>query len=121
MDLVLKGRGLRITDYLRTSVEHKLAKLARLHRGPARVEVQVTMENPRIDGGHRVDVAYSTRRKTFRAEGSGRDVEIALDRVTERLERQMSTYRSKLKDRLTRRGNRLQSPRTSSEASSTSE
>jgi len=121
MDLVLKARGLRITDQLRRSAEHKLAKLERLHRLPARVEVEVIEENPRIDGGHRVDVSYSTGRRTFRAEGAGRDVDTALDQVAERLERQLSTYRSKRRQRLTGRGYRLQSTRTSSEASGTSE
>ena len=121
MDLVLKARGLRITDQLRRSAERKLSKLERLHRRPARVEVEVIEENPRIEGGHRVEVSYSTGRRTFRAEGAGRDVDMALDQVTERLERQLSTYRSKLRDRLTRRSYRLPSTRTSSEASGTSE
>jgi ribosomal subunit interface protein len=114
MDLVLKGRGVRVTDHVRRSVEHRLGKLEKLHRRPARVEVEVIEASPRIDGGHRVEVAYSAGRKTFRAGGSGRDVDAALDQVAERLERQMATYRGKLRNRLIRGGNRLKSPRTSS-------
>lgn len=110
MDLVVKGRGVRVSDDLRRSAERHFAKLERLHRRAARVEVEVIQENPRIDGGHRVDVSYSAGRRTFRAEGAGRDVEAALDQVVDRLERQLSTYRGKLRARLTRRGNRLQSP-----------
>ena len=121
MDLVLKGRGVRITDQIRRSTEHKLTKLERLHRRPARVEVEVIEANPRIDGGHHVEVAYATGRATFRAQGSGRDIESALDQVADRLERQMSTYRGKLRARLTRGTNRLQSPRTSSHSPRTSE
>ena len=120
MELVVKGRGVRVTEDLRRSAERRLAKLERLHRRPARVELEIIQENPRIDGGHRVDAAYSAGRRTFRAEGTGRDVEAAIDQVAERLERQLSTYRGKLRSRLTRQGNRLQSPRTSSEEPGTS-
>jgi putative sigma-54 modulation protein len=115
MDLVVKGRGVKVTDDLRHTAQRKLAKLERLHRRPARVEVELIQENPRIDGGHRVDVAYSAGRRTFRAEGTGRDLETALDQVADRLERQLTSYRGKLRARLLRRGNRLQSPRTSPE------
>ena len=115
MDLVVKGRGVRVGDDLRRAAERKLGKLERLHRRPARVEVEVTEASPRIDGGHRVEAAYSTGRRTFRAEGTGRDVEAALDQVAERLERQLVSYRGKLRSRLIRGGNRLQSGRTSPE------
>ena len=121
MDLVVKGRGVRVSDDLRHAAERKLSKLERMHRRPARAEVEVIEANPRIDGGHRVEVAYFAGRKTFRAEGTGRDVEAALDQVTDRLERQIVSYRGRLRSRLIRRGNRLQSPRTSSEGPGTSE
>jgi putative sigma-54 modulation protein len=118
MDVVLKGRGIRITDQLRRTVEHKLAKLERLNRRAIRVEVEIIEEhNPRI-GGHRVEVACFTARKTYRAEGGGEDVTSALDQAAQRLKRQMSSYRGRLRDRLVRRSNRLQS-RTSTEESDT--
>jgi len=122
MDLRLKGRGVRITDNVRRTAEHKLAKLERLDPRVVRVEVEIIGDlNPRIDGGHRVEVAFQSGRRTFRASGAGRDVESALDQVVERLERQLSKYRGKLRNRLFRRVNRLQSPRTSTEGSSISE
>jgi hypothetical protein len=51
----------------------------------------------------------------------GPDVESALDQVTHRLERQISGHRGKLRDRWTRRGNRLQSPGTSPQEAGSSE
>ena len=55
MDLVVKGRGVRITDQIRKTAEQKLGKLARIDPRVTRLEVEVTKEpNPRIDGGHRV-------------------------------------------------------------------
>jgi ribosome-associated translation inhibitor RaiA len=45
-------------------------------------------------------------------------VDSALDQVLQRLERQISTHKGKLRNRLNRRANRLQSPGTSPEGSS---
>ena len=122
MDLVLKGRGIRITDQVRRTAEHKLAKIGRLNPKVLRLEVEVTLErNPRIGASHRVEVACDTARQTFRAGAVGADVESALDQVIERLERQISSHRGRLRDRWLRRGNRLQSPRTSPDEARSSE
>ncbi len=122
MDLVLKGRGVRITDQVRRTAEHKLAKIERLEPRLIRMEVELIEErNPRIDGHHRVEVACQAGRRRFRAQGAGPDVESALDQVIERLERQIESRRGKLRGRWTRKGNRLQSPRTSPEESGPSE
>ena len=97
MELTLNGRGLRITDQHRRAIEHRVAKLDRRPR-PAilRVEVEIIHEpTPRIAGGHRVQMSCETPRRTFRAEGAGETVDAALDRAFERVERQISTYRSK--------------------------
>jgi ribosomal subunit interface protein len=100
VDLVLKGRGMRITDQIRKSAEHKTAKIGRLEPRVRRLEIELTLEhNPRINGSHRVEVACDTDRHVFRAEGSGRDIDTALDQVIERLERQIARHRGKLRDR----------------------
>ena len=122
MDLVMKGRGIRITDQVRRTAEHKLARIGRLNPTVTRLQVEVTLErNPRIGASHRVEVACDTARQTFRAGAVGADVESALDQVIKRLERQITSHRGRLRDRWLRRGNRLQSPRTSSEGSGNSE
>jgi len=124
VDLVLKGRGVRISDQIRQAAEHKLGRIERLGGGVRRVEVEVFEEhNPRVgsQGTHHVEISAATRRTTVRAAGSGHDVESAIDQAVDRLERQISTYRSKLFDRLTGRKNRLKSPRTSQYGSSSSE
>ena len=113
VDLVLKGRGIRITDQTRRVAEHKLAKLERQDLGVRRFEVEIIQENPRIQGGHRVEAACDTARRRFRAHGSGQDVESALDQVVSRLERQIASYRGKLKDRRTGTSGRLESRETS--------
>jgi ribosomal subunit interface protein len=100
MDVVLKGRGVRITEQMRKRAEGKLAKIGRIDPRVSRLEVEITLEhNPRIDGSHRVEVACARGRRVFRAHAAGQDVEGALDQVIRRLERQLASYRDKLKDR----------------------
>lgn len=100
MDVIVKGRGVRVTEQIRRTAEHKLAKIARLDPRVQRVEVEIFDEgNPRIDGGHRVEVACDAVRDVFRATGSGPDVDSALDQAVRRLERQINTRRGKLRDR----------------------
>jgi ribosomal subunit interface protein len=122
MELFLKGRGVRITDQIRRTTEHKLAKIGRLEPRVTRVEVELIEQLDRRSGAsHRVEVAVDTSRKVFRAEGAGQDIESALDQVIGHLERQISHHRGKLRDRWTRKGNRLQSARTSPDGPGTSE
>jgi ribosomal subunit interface protein len=100
MDLVLKGRGTRITDPMRRKAEAKLAKIGRIDPRVTRLEVEIVLEhNPRIDGKHRVAVACLRDRGVIRAEAVGHDLDGALDQVIERLERQLITYRGKLRSR----------------------
>jgi ribosomal subunit interface protein len=100
MDLVLKGRGVRITEPMRKRAEAKLAKIGRVDPRVRWVEVELTVEhNPRIDGSHRVEISCGRGSRVFRAEGAGRDLESALDQVTERLERQLASHRERLKGR----------------------
>src|SRR2546425_10189476 len=123
MNLVLKGRGIRITDQIRRTAEHKLGKIERLDSRVARVEVEIFEEhNPRVgDDSHRVEIACATPKRTLRVHGSGRDVDSALDQAVDRLQRQITSYRGKLRDRLIGRADRLKSPRTSPQGSGTSE
>jgi putative sigma-54 modulation protein len=100
VEVLLKGRGVRVTEQMHRMARHKMDKLPRLNPSVTRIEVEVILEhNPRIDGSHRVEVACVTPRKTFRAEAAGRDLDGALDQVIERLERQMTNYRDRMKDR----------------------
>ncbi|HEY1331337.1 MAG TPA: HPF/RaiA family ribosome-associated protein [Actinomycetota bacterium] len=97
MDVVVKGRGIRLTEAMRHAVTTKLAKLERRPRPDVlRVEVEVLGEpNPRVGSRYRVQVAAVTARRTFRAEGGGPDVDSSLDQVVERIRRQIATYRGK--------------------------
>ena len=122
MDLVLKGRGIRITDQLRKTAEHKTAKLSRQDSRIVRLELKFLEEgSPRVDGGYRVEAACDVPRHTFRAEATGKDLDSAIDQVVDHLERQISDRKGKRRYRWLGRGNRLQSGLTSPDEAATSE
>ena len=105
---------MRITEQLRRTAAHKLGKLSRFDpRGVARLEIEIISErNPRQNGSKQhVEAEFSTGRRTFRAKAQARDVELALDQLVDRLERQIRDYRAKRKNRVLGRSNRLKSPR----------
>jgi ribosomal subunit interface protein len=105
MDVVVKGRGTRVTDRIRGSAEHKLARLQRMEPRVTRIQIEVIAEpNPRQGGAKRVEAALQTARKTFRAHAEASDVESAFDRLAEKLERQLRDHHSKRRARLSSAG-----------------
>jgi ribosomal subunit interface protein len=113
MELVLKGRGTRVTERLRQVTEHKLTRLDRLEPKITRLEVEVISErNPRQGGAHRVDAVATTPRKAYRAHADARDVESALDMIAERLERQIRDHHEKRRARLIAGASRVKSAQT---------
>jgi ribosomal subunit interface protein len=113
MELLLKGRGARVTDPLRKAAAAKLAKLARLDPRVVRIELEVISErNPRLNGTKRLEAAVDLPRHTFRARAEAPDAEVALDILVERLERQIRDHHSKRRNRSPAGGSRLESPRT---------
>jgi ribosomal subunit interface protein len=122
MELVVKGRGLQVTEQLKRSVHHKLDKLARLEPKAVRVEVEVISErNPRQDGAKRVEATLETPRHTFRAHAQARDLDRGLDQCVQRLERQVRDHREKRRNGILDGANRLKSARTSPEGQAATE
>jgi ribosomal subunit interface protein len=112
MEVILKGRGVRITDQIRRSAERKLGGLERIASDALRVEVAILdQRNPRLGGAHRVEAALETPRRTFRAAAEGPDVDGVLDRVAQRLERQVREHRKKRRARLLAGAGRVKSAR----------
>jgi ribosomal subunit interface protein len=117
MDMFVKGRGTRITDHVRTAAERKLARLERMEPRVTRVEIEVISEkNPRLGGQKRVEAALATPRKTFRAHAEANDVDSALDRLAEKLERQLRDHHTKKRTRLVTGASRVKSSQVSPEA-----
>ena len=114
MELVLKGRGTRVEQRVRQVTEHKLGRLERIEPALIRIEVVVTIEkNPRQGGLHRVEAAASTPRRTFRAHAGAKDVDSALDVVSQRLERQILDHHTRRRVRRIGGAGRVKSAQTS--------
>jgi len=110
MDLVLNGRGARITERLRQVTERKLARLERMEPKLTRLEIEVIHEkNPRRGGAHRVEAVAAAPRKSYRASADARDVESALDVLVEKLERQIRDHHEKKRTSLIRGASRVKS------------
>jgi ribosomal subunit interface protein len=93
MDLSFTGRGVRVTEDIRMTAERKLAPLERLEPRTMRIEVELINEHhPRLDGLKRVEAALRIPRKTFRAEAEAEAGPTALDRVKDKLERQLRDH-----------------------------
>ena len=79
MDLVLKGRGTRITDRIRETTQHKLAPLPRLEPRLIRVEIEIIKDRIDHHQARRLEATAEIPRKVFRARANGPNVETALD------------------------------------------
>jgi len=115
MDVVVRGKGARVGAQTKARVELKLGRLSRLDARIDRIDVAVTFEpSERIGGGHRIEASCRSGRQTFRAHADGSDVDMALDRLVERLERQISDNHRKKRNRTTGTTGKVQSARMGS-------
>jgi putative sigma-54 modulation protein len=120
MDLMFTGRGVEITDEVRGAAEHKLARLERLEPRVTRVDLEfITEHHPRLDGTVHVEAAFYVPRKTFRAEAEAQDAPTALDKLAERLERQIRDYHGRKKKRPAKKTDALDSARPAPEPADT--
>jgi putative sigma-54 modulation protein len=96
MDLTFTGRGLSVTDEVRETAGHKLAHLERMEPRTTRIDLEFIGEHyPAPNGVKRVEAALHIPRKTFRAHAEADDVPTAIDRVADKLERQLRDHHGK--------------------------
>ena len=96
MDMTFTGRGVQVTDGVRSMAEQKLAPLARIEPRATNLELEMINEHhPTVDGVKRVEGALRIPRKTFRATAEADDLPTAVDRVRDKLERQLRDYHGK--------------------------
>lgn len=93
MDIVVKGRGLAISDSFRTHIEDKISKAEKLSPDAQAVEVNITHEESvrRPDEAFRVEITVFSKGAVLRAEAHASDKYAALDlawaKLLERLRR----------------------------------
>lgn len=101
MQLTITGRHMPVTDPIRSYAEEKISKIAKIHdRDDMSVDVVLHHEkNPSNKNRDVAEVTAHMKGFVVRAEEAAADMYSAIDLVSEKLERQMRKYKTKLIDR----------------------
>jgi len=95
MNIILKGRNIEITDALRDYVDKRLGKLTKYIEGLDEALVTLLVEKDR----HRVEVTIPLNGLILRGEEETIDMYSSIDLVTEKLEKQIEKYKSRINKR----------------------
>lgn len=95
MEIVVRGKNVEITEFIRDHVTKKLAKLERFFKRILDATVHFRAERGRI----RVEVTMTASGVVLRGEGEGPDWRTAFDEVLDKLERQVKRHKEKLERR----------------------
>lgn len=96
MQLQLKAVNGSLSDAVRAYAEKRLAKLARRLHEQTAVEVTFSREhNPSIRDDHVVDAVVHAKGSTIVARESATTYEAAVDRLVDKLDRQIERHRDK--------------------------
>ncbi|HHY37534.1 MAG TPA: ribosome-associated translation inhibitor RaiA [Clostridia bacterium] len=98
MQIVVRGKNIEVTDALKSYVERKLGKLEKYF--DQSLSAQVTMSVER--GRHIVEVTVPLDSILLRGEEESTDMYASVDLVSEKIERQIEKYRTRILRRLRR-------------------
>jgi putative sigma-54 modulation protein len=95
--LEVKGRNLEISDSIRAHAEKKLSKLDRQLGDGVRVELELIEErNPSIRANQVAEAAvFPARGPAIRVKEASADMKASIDRLTEKLLREVKQHRDK--------------------------
>ncbi len=101
MQIRVTGRHMPVTDAIREYAEEKISKVSKVHdREEMVVDVVLRVEkNPANKNRDVAEVTARVKGVVVRAEEAAPDMYAAIDLVSEKLERQMRKYKTKLLDR----------------------
>jgi putative sigma-54 modulation protein len=95
VQLRVKGRGVEVTDALRSYAEKRLGRLER-QLPDSQIELQLSAENnPSIKDSHVAEATVRTKGPVLRARESSQDMRASIDQLVDKLERQVTRYREK--------------------------
>jgi ribosome hibernation promoting factor len=95
VQLRVKGRGVEVSDAIRSYAEKRLGRLERQLPDPE-IELQLSAEqNPSIKDSHVAEATVWTNGPVIRARESSQDMRASIDRLVDKLERQVTRYREK--------------------------
>jgi len=96
MNIIVRGKNIDVTDALREYVEKKVGRLEKLldHIREAQVSLSA------VKGRHIVEVTLYINGITMRGEEETNDMYASIDLVTDKLERQIRKYKTKINRKL---------------------
>jgi len=96
MDVVIRGKNVKVSKSLRTAAEEHLAKLDRYANGFARAEVDFSEErNPRIAESQKCEVLVHVKGHLLKAHASAPEPFAALYAVCDKVEHQVKRLKDK--------------------------
>ena len=96
MDVVIRGKNVKVSKSLRSAAEEHLAKLDRYANGFARAEVDFSEErNPRIADNQRCEVLVHVKGHLLKAHASASEPFAALSAVCDKVEHQVKRLKDK--------------------------
>lgn len=104
----MKGRGVEVSDAIRSYAEKRLRKLDR-QLGDPEIELELSEEhNPSIKERCVAEATVSSKGPVLRARERSHDMRASIDRLVDKLESQAARLRGKRNDR--RHGRRAREP-----------
>ena len=96
MDVVIRGKNVKVSESLRTAATEHLAKLDRYANGFARAEVDFSEErNPRISDNQKCEVLVHVKGHLLKAHASAPEPFAALYAVCDKVEHQVKRLKDK--------------------------
>jgi putative sigma-54 modulation protein len=96
MRLQVKGKNLELSDSIRSYAEQKLAKLNKQLADEVQVELELAVEkNPSIRANQVAEATIFTKGHPLRAREATSDMRASIDGLTDKLLREVKTYRDK--------------------------
>jgi putative sigma-54 modulation protein len=96
MRLQVKGKNVELSDSIRSYAEQKLAKLNKQLADEVQVEVELAVEkNPSIRANQVAEATVFTKGHPLRAREATSDMRASIDGLTDKLLREVKTYRDK--------------------------
>lgn len=98
MQITVAGRHMGVSDAVRAYAEEKIGKVGKIHDSDEmQIEVKLHVEkNPAVKNRDVAEVTAYSKGIVVRAEEAAPDMYAAIDLVSEKLERQMRKYKTKL-------------------------
>ncbi|MGB4594129.1 MAG: ribosome-associated translation inhibitor RaiA [Coriobacteriia bacterium] len=102
MNMIVKGRRMEVSPAIREYAEEKVGRVAKMLDDNKILSAEVELyaeRNPSIEKGHVAEVTMYTTGHVIRAKEAAGDMYAAIDIVSEKLERQVRKFKTKMLDR----------------------